>query len=79
MVGHSEVAAARVKFSSRGLNYVYVPKVPREIARRSALRHVVETFFEGSTAKAVSWYASISSAMIRVWRHDDGGTGQAIP
>jgi len=28
--------------------------VPREVARRSALRHLVETFFEGSTEKAVA-------------------------
>ena len=38
----------------QGLRYVYVPCVPREVARRSALRHVVETFFEGSTEKAVA-------------------------
>jgi dihydrodipicolinate synthase/N-acetylneuraminate lyase len=28
--------------------------VPREIARRSALRHLVETFFDGSTEKVVA-------------------------
>ena len=28
--------------------------MPREVARRSALRHLVETFFEGSTEKAVA-------------------------
>jgi Penicillinase repressor len=28
--------------------------VPRHSARRSALKHLVDTFFEGSTAKAVA-------------------------
>ena len=37
-----------------GLRYVYGPCVPREVARRSALQHLVETFFEGSTEKAVA-------------------------
>lgn len=43
-----------VRHEEHGLRYVYVPCVPREIARRSALRHLVETFFEGSTEKAVA-------------------------
>jgi len=43
-----------VRHEEQGLRYVYVPCVPREVARRSALRHLVETFFEGSTEKAVA-------------------------
>ena len=43
-----------VHHEEHGLRYVYVPCVPREVARRSALRHLVETFFEGSTEKAVA-------------------------
>ena len=43
-----------VRHEEHGLRYVYVPCVPREVARRSALRHLVETFFEGSTEKAVA-------------------------
>lgn len=43
-----------VRHEEHGLRYVYVPTVSREIARRSALRHLVETFFEGSTEKAVA-------------------------
>ncbi len=34
--------------------YVYFPKVPREKARKSALRHLTETFFEGSVANVVA-------------------------
>jgi len=43
-----------VRHEEHGLKYVYVPCVPREVARRSALRHLVETFFDGSTEKAVA-------------------------
>ena len=43
-----------VRHQEEGLRYVYTPCVPREVARRSALRHLVETFFEGSTEKAVA-------------------------
>ena len=43
-----------VKHEQRGARYVYVPTVTRGKARRSALRHVVETFFNGSTAQAMA-------------------------
>jgi predicted transcriptional regulator len=37
-----------------GPRYVYVPTVPRSRARRSLLRHVVQTFFNGSTEQAMA-------------------------
>jgi predicted transcriptional regulator len=37
-----------------GVRFVYMPAVARHTARRSALRHVVDTFFEGSAEKAVA-------------------------
>jgi hypothetical protein len=37
-----------------GPRYVYFPTVPREEARRSALRHLVTTFFDGSTEGAMA-------------------------
>ena len=43
-----------VKHEEVGLRYVYVPTVPRHSARRSALKHLVDTFFDGSTSKAVA-------------------------
>lgn len=43
-----------VRHEEHGLRYVYLPAVPREVARRSALRHLVETFFEGSAEKVVA-------------------------
>src|SRR6187399_2877308 len=43
-----------VRHEELGLRYVYLPAVPRAEARRSALRHLVDTFFEGSTANTVA-------------------------
>jgi predicted transcriptional regulator len=37
-----------------GLRYVYLPAVPRHAARKSALRHLVDTFFDGSAEKVVA-------------------------
>jgi predicted transcriptional regulator len=37
-----------------GPRYVFLPTVGRDKARRSALRQLVQTFFEGSTAQAVA-------------------------
>jgi BlaI family transcriptional regulator, penicillinase repressor len=43
-----------VRHEEMGLRYVYVPIVPRHEVRQSALRHLVDTFFEGSTQKVVA-------------------------
>ena len=43
-----------VRHEEEGLRYVYVPAVPRHAARRSALRHLVDTFFDGSAEKTVA-------------------------
>jgi predicted transcriptional regulator len=43
-----------VRHEEHGLRYVYIPAVPRDVARRSALRHLMETFFEGSAEKTVA-------------------------
>ena len=43
-----------VRHEEQGLRYVYMPTVPRSAARKSALKHLVETFFDGSSAKAVA-------------------------
>ena len=37
-----------------GPRYVYLPTVSRDRARRSALRNLVKTFFDGSTAQAAA-------------------------
>lgn len=43
-----------VKHDEEGLRYVYAPAVPRHAARKSALRHLVETFFDGSAENVVA-------------------------
>lgn len=43
-----------VRHEEEGLRYIYVPVVARHTARRSALKHLIETFFEGSSEKAVA-------------------------
>ena len=43
-----------VTHEERGVRYVYAPAVPRHSARRSALRHLVSTFFDGSAEQLVA-------------------------
>lgn len=43
-----------VRHQEEGLRYVYSPALPRRTASRSALRHLVDTFFDGSTEKVVA-------------------------
>jgi BlaI family transcriptional regulator, penicillinase repressor len=43
-----------VRHEEHGLRYVYLPEVPRHAARRSALRHLVDTFFDGSAEQVVA-------------------------
>jgi predicted transcriptional regulator len=43
-----------VRHEDDGVRYVYSPVVNRKSARQSALRHLVETFFEGSAEQAVA-------------------------
>jgi BlaI family penicillinase repressor len=42
-----------VRHEEEGLRYVYIPAVPRRAARKSALRHLVDTFFDGSVEQVV--------------------------
>jgi BlaI family penicillinase repressor len=43
-----------IRHEEQGLRYVYLPAVPRHAARKSALRHLVQTFFDGSAEKTVA-------------------------
>jgi BlaI family transcriptional regulator, penicillinase repressor len=42
-----------VRHEEEGLRYVYAPAVPRHTARKPALRHLVDTFFDGSAVNVV--------------------------
>ena len=43
-----------VTHEEAGFKYVYMPAVPRRAARKSALRHLVDTFFDGSAEQVVA-------------------------
>jgi len=43
-----------LRHEEEGLRYVYTPKQPRHQIQQSALRHLVETLFEGSADKVVA-------------------------
>ncbi len=49
-----------VRHEMEGQRYVYVPVVERNQARRSVLRHLVDTFFEGSAEQAVATLLDLS-------------------
>lgn len=43
-----------VRHEDDGVRFVYIPAVARHAARKSAIRHLVNTFFDGSAEKAVA-------------------------
>ena len=44
--------------------YVFMPTVHREKAKRSAIRHLVQTFFDGSSEEAVAALLDSSSSKL---------------
>jgi len=51
-----------VRHEEESLHYVYMPTVARDTARRSALRHMLSTFFDGSVEQAVAAMLDLSAA-----------------
>jgi predicted transcriptional regulator len=51
-----------VRHEQEGPRYVFVPTLARERAKRSALRHVLDTFFDGSAEQAVTALLDDSSS-----------------
>lgn len=43
-----------VRHREEGMKYIYSPTIPRGTARRSAMRRLVDVFFEGSARQAAS-------------------------
>src|SRR5216117_1843456 len=43
-----------VRHEQDGPRYVYLPTIARDNAQRSALRHILQTFFDGSAEQAIS-------------------------
>lgn len=53
-----------LRHRQEGLAYVYQPSRPRRSAGRSALRRVLQTFFDGSLEKAVAVHLGDSEAAL---------------
>ena len=53
-----------VRHEEQGNRYVYTPVVRRQAARTSALRHLVDTFFDGSVEKTVAALLGGSAARV---------------
>jgi BlaI family penicillinase repressor len=53
-----------VRHEQDGPRYVFVPVVARETARRSALRRVLDTFFDGSAEQAVAALLDLQSSKL---------------
>lgn len=49
-----------LKHRQQGPRYVFSPKVSREKAKRTALKHLLQTFFDGSAEKAVATLLDVS-------------------
>jgi predicted transcriptional regulator len=50
-----------VKHQAEGPRYVYVPTVPRDRAKRSAVQHLMETFFHESPEQVVAALLDVSA------------------
>ena len=53
-----------IRHEEKAGKYVFMPTVQREKAKRSAIRHLVQTFFEGSSEDAVAALLDSSSAKL---------------
>jgi len=52
------------RHQEEGLKYVYVPVVGRDKARRSAVKHLLDTFFAGKPDQIVAALLDISSTQL---------------
>ena len=53
-----------IRHEQDGPRYVYLPTVGRDRAKKTALRHVLQTFFDGSPHDAVAALIDASSAKL---------------
>jgi BlaI family transcriptional regulator, penicillinase repressor len=53
-----------VRHEEEALRYVYLPTLARERAKRSALSHMLATFFDGSAEQAVAALLDLGSAKL---------------
>jgi BlaI family transcriptional regulator, penicillinase repressor len=53
-----------LKHQEEGLKYVYAPVVAREKAKRSAVQHLLDTFFNGSPEQIMASLLDVSSTRL---------------
>ena len=53
-----------VRHEQEGAAYVYLPTVSRDAASRSAVKHLVQTFFEGSAERAMAALLDVSQSKL---------------
>jgi BlaI family penicillinase repressor len=53
-----------VRHLAEGLKYVFVPAVTREKAKRSAVKHLLDTFFEDAPEEVVAALLDVSSTRL---------------
>jgi predicted transcriptional regulator len=53
-----------VRHDQDGPRYVYLPTLARDSAKRSAMRHMLRTFFDGSAEQAISALLDDSAAKL---------------
>jgi BlaI family penicillinase repressor len=53
-----------IRHEEQGLKYVFLPTVPRERAKRSAVKHLLDTFFNGSAEQAVAALLDASASSL---------------
>jgi len=64
------------RHQAEGLKYVYVPTVPRDKAKRSAVKHLLDTFFAGSPEQIVAALLDVSAT--RLTREELDRMGEMI-
>jgi predicted transcriptional regulator len=53
-----------IRHEQDGPKYVFLPTVTRDKAKRSAIRHLIQTFFDGSPEQAVATLLDVSSSSL---------------
>lgn len=53
-----------LKHQEEGLKYVYAPTVARDKAKRSAVKHLLDTFFNGSPEQTMAALLDVSSTRL---------------
>ena len=54
-----------VRHQTEGLKYVFLPTVARDKAKRSAVKHVLDTFFGGSPEQIVAALLDVSATKLK--------------